>query len=217
MIFGKTVLVVGAHPDDEVLGAGGTLATLARDNAGRSVYVALVTALGDSIFGAERALVRYHDALLVAATLHTTLLTGGQSELNLSTRVVADWLRTLVRDLQPDIVLTHSVHDLHEDHRRVAEATMIACRPYEARGVRAVLSYIVDSFAIAERRPLLFSRLSESALQTKVACMLAYRTEVQTAPHPRSPEEIMDRARYFGSLVACDYAEPFDVVWGRIL
>jgi len=94
---------------------------------------------------------------------------------------------------------------------------MIACRPYEAPSVRAVLSYVVDPFAIAERRPLLFSRLSPRALEIKASCMEMYRTEVRDAPHPRSSEEIMDRARYFGSLIACDAAEPFDVVWGRIL
>ena len=115
-----------------------------------------------------------------------------------------DLIEEVVRELQPDVVYTHSEHDLHQDHRAVHAATLVA-----ARGVRKVLAYQSPSATI-EFRPSMFVPV-ENLLSRKLEAIAAF--ESQTAIRDYLEEDMLTAtARYWGRFGKTRYAEAFEVI-----
>ncbi|WP_309671605.1 PIG-L deacetylase family protein [Gemmatimonas sp.] len=222
----SNVLVVVAHPDDEVLGCGGTMARYARE--GHTVHVAM---LADGI-GARRptaaltlpddaaALVRRRAAAERAgAILGVASTTFGDFPDNRMDLVplldVAREVERLVTQFQPGIVLTHHAGDVNIDHRRIHEAVVTACRPQPGHPVHTVLTFEVASsteWQFATSAPVFapswFVDISDTlALQQEA--LAAYAEELRPWPHPRSPEALRDRARWRGASIGVEAAEAF--------
>jgi LmbE family N-acetylglucosaminyl deacetylase len=214
------VLVIAAHPDDEVLGAGATMARLAHEGA--EVHVAIVTEGCTSQYPDRPDLIEVKRAQAQAALEilgGTALHFGNLPDMQLDTVPlvrVNRFLEEVVRAVAPDVVFTHHAHDLNRDHRIVHEASVVACRPDSRHPVRALYAYdvlgvtnfggVTPSFAPG----VYFESLA--FLDRKVRALGAYDIEVRPFPHPRSAEAIEAQGRVYGALSATAWAEAFQVI-----
>jgi LmbE family N-acetylglucosaminyl deacetylase len=209
------VLVVAAHPDDETLGAGGTIARHARH--GDEVWVALMTN-GREPHGAIEAARRAGDVLGVKRVVFF-----GFPDQRLDDRALLDViqpLEQLVDELHPEIVYTHFANDVNQDHRVVFQATMVATRP--GSGVRRLLSFEAASSTewappIAGHvfAPSVYVDVAETLL-VKIEAMRCYsdapESEVRAYPHPRSYEAIEVYAKRHGIEAGLEAAEAFMLI-----
>jgi LmbE family N-acetylglucosaminyl deacetylase len=221
-----SVLVLAAHPDDEVLGCGGTIARLAAQ--GERVDVAI---LGEGITSryadrsqadpgeleALRECSRKAAGVLRAHELHLFDLPDNRFD-TVPLLDIVKLIEGLIEQIKPSVVYTQHGGDLNVDHRALYEATLAATRPLPGSCVRSVLSYEVASstewafgqFAPAFH-PNVFVEISDT-LPAKIAAMQAYESEARAFPHPRAPESLEAMARRWGSTVGVAAAEAFALV-----
>ena len=220
MIVFERILVVAAHPDDETLGAGGTIARWSDE--GRQVAVAFLTngvgARGDA-GGLEAASVRRTAATRAGEVFGVGELRFGDLPDNQLDQVpmlrVAQHVEGLIEEFQSELVLTHHPGDLNVDHRIAAEAVATACRPQPGHPVRFIWSFEVPSStewrlpnATSAFLPDVFVDISEH-WDDKRAALLAYEQELRTWPHARSLGAIEALARWRGASVGLGAAEAF--------
>jgi len=214
------VLVVAAHPDDEILGVGGTV----RKHALAGDEVRLLIAC-------EGVSMRYEDehrqrvvgqareagSILGAAEV----LFGELPDQRLDTlpRVeVFAKIEEVGRAVRPELIYTHFGGDVNHDHGVLFQAVQVATRPYSAPFVREVLAYETPSSTEwgmpavqGAFVPQVFVDIS-ATLEDKIRAFCRYEREVRPAPHPRSPESLRARAQTWGSVIGVAAAEPFMVV-----
>lgn len=208
-----TVLAVAAHPDDEVLGAGGTLAKHAA--AGHEVHVLIVT---------DGATTQYDDESLVAEKVDAARTCGDRlgaesvrfgdlPDMRLDDVAhveVNAVVEEVVDDVEPDVVYTHAHDDVNQDHVALAESTMVAARP--GSGVERVLAYEVPSgteWAAGDRfEPTVYVDVTDH-LDAKVDAFDAYEMERREYPHPRCERAIRARAETRGTEAGFEAAEAF--------
>lgn len=216
-----TVLAVVAHPDDEVIGPGGTLAAHAR--AGDEVHV-LILAEGKTSRGDDDpGLVSLTETDGACATLGVKAwrrldLRDNQLDtyplLELAKRV-----GTVVEDLAPEVVYTHHGGDLNIDHELTQRTVMIACRPHVST-VRWVFGFPTLSATDAgfaarpQFTPAVFVDVS-ATLSTKLAAMSCYGSELRDFPHPRSLPAMRAQAQLYGAHTGTHAAEGFSVLRGQ--
>jgi LmbE family N-acetylglucosaminyl deacetylase len=212
-IIMSTVLVIGAHPDDETLGVG---ATLARHVAEGDDVHALILCEGMSL--------RYPDAeddflaaeaRAAARILGFTSLTltglPDQGLDRLSLVEIAAPIEQQIRALQPNIVYTHWRGDINKDHVLVYDATLVATRCKE-KSIDKIYAYETPSeteWGIPyDFSPNYFVDVGRY-LDTKVQAMACYASQSPAAGHPRSVEHLRIRALYWGQCMMMGAAEAF--------
>jgi LmbE family N-acetylglucosaminyl deacetylase len=221
----RTVLVCAAHPDDEVLGCGGTMAR--HVDRGDTVHVIFVA---DGI-GARKGSSAEHERALVErreAAENAARVIGCQTphhldfpDQRLDTIPLLDItqsIEALLTTIRPDLIYTHHEGDLNADHRLVSEATMTAVRPTPGQGVVAVYGFETLSsteWVFHSRgtafRPNRFVGI-ETTLGRKLDALRAYRAEMRAFPHPRSYKTVEALATLRGSTVGLAAAEAFTVL-----
>jgi LmbE family N-acetylglucosaminyl deacetylase len=217
--LGRT-LVIAPHPDDEVLGAGATIARLAE--AGDEVHVAVVTRGRPPVYAdAEVAAIRdearkAHAHLGVRRTHWLDLPAAELTET--PTRTVNKAILDIVRHVDPDTIMVPFPGDIHVDHQRVFTSALVAARPHQARYPRTILSYETLSetnwnapYLTPQFSPNLFIDVSNT-LERKLEAFRFYASQVRMAPHERSPEALAALARLRGATVHLAAAEAFVVV-----
>ncbi len=211
-------LVIAPHPDDEVLGCGGTICRLAQ--AGREVHVAIVTKgwpplFPDAQVQQVRAEARVAAKRMGVAGLHfldlpvTRLIHIPEDELNGA-------LGRIVAQVRPHTVFLPWRGDLHEDHRQTFDAAFVALRPTPgAAPVRRVLSYETLSethWAAPGADPAFVPQVYldiSGQLDAKLDAMRCYASQLRPAPNARSLESIEALARMRGMTVGLPAAEAF--------
>jgi LmbE family N-acetylglucosaminyl deacetylase len=220
----RKILVVGAHPDDETLGAGGTMARYASE--GSEVWVCIVCD-GVTKRHAEVGLQRScaEDACEVLGVTKVVFCNLPDQRLDAMSLVdVIAPIEDCVRELQPDVVLTHFKDDVNQDHRVVFDATMVATRPVPGQCVRTLMCYETASstewaapFQGGVFAPNVFVDIT-GTLERKVEAMSRYAnthvSEVKEYPHPRSLSAVELYAKRQGVVVGTEAAEPFMLVRG---
>lgn len=213
----KRVLVIAAHPDDEVLGGGATLARLRSEGA--ELFVAIVTE-GWSVQYPDQPEMLEKKQQASKAALDALgggeLFHGNLANLQLDTVpavTVNTFLEQVVRDVKPDMVFTHHASDLNHDHRIVYQSSMVACRPWSGHLISAIYSYPILGVSDfggtrSEFSPNVFFAV-EKFLPNKLAALKAYEMEVRPFPHPRSLEAVEAQGRVYGSLCGLTWAEAF--------
>lgn len=211
------VLVIAAHPDDEVVGAGGTI--LKHCQHGDEVYLCIVTKAYTPEWSEEVIKEKRKEAIAASKILRikktyfcdlpTVMLdTIPQKNLN-------EHISKVVKEVQPDIVYTTNKGDLHIDHRLVFESTMVAIRPASSTSIKRVLSYetptLTPLFPESVFLPNVYVDISNT-LKFKIKAMSVYKTELREYPHPRSLKGISIHAKKRGLEIGVDAAEAFALI-----
>lgn len=219
------ILVVAAHPDDEILGCGGTIARLSTDYA---VYITIL-AEGVSSRYERRELTKPEELAKLHETTRRVAAQLGARELfllglpdnrfdELALLDVTKKVENLIAQLQPNVILTHHPGDLNIDHAITFRAVLTATRPLPRCPVREVYAFEVPSstewaFQRFEPafRPNVFMDIT-STIEVKIKSMQEYESEIRPFPHPRSAEAIRSIAQRWGSVVGLEYAEAFELI-----
>ncbi len=199
-----TTMAIVSHGDDEVLGMGGTLAQLVDPY----VFVCCTPVPGrQTIWQADES-----RKVLGAKRVHCQVWPDQLLD-TIPIATIADLIHTLIVERDVDTVYTHFAGDLNSDHRIVSEAVSVACRPSVSPVKRLYQCEVPSNTEYGEPfKPNTFVTLSDDAMDTKCQAMECYETEVQPAPHPRHPNSLRYRARYWGQQIGVTYAEPFVLV-----
>jgi LmbE family N-acetylglucosaminyl deacetylase len=214
------VLVIAAHPDDEVIGAGGTIARHVAE--GDSVFWCVVTQ-GYPPFRTEEELAAAKEQVrAVQAVLGIQeVFFCGFPTVQLNTvpyRQLSSALQAVMDEVRPATVYTTPPNDLNQDHRLVYDCTLVAARPLPGCPVRRLLAYEIGPTlryglpsGSSASMPNVFVDISEH-LDKKLEAMSCYKTQLCEPPHPRSLEGLRLLARERGLSVGLEAAECFQLV-----
>lgn len=219
----QAALVVVAHPDDEVLGCGGTVARLAAE--GKPVHVLLLGGVTTSRYKrAEKGDQVNKDACSseadrAAAALGAASLRRFDFKDNRFDGVpLLDLIKAVEEvkaQVRPDLVLTHDCSDLNVDHRLTHQAVLTAFRPDSGRAAiltcETLSSTEWQDQAMAAFAPNLYVAI-DGFVEKKIEAMRCYASELRAFPHPRSPEGIRCLAQKRGMEVCVPFAEAFRLV-----
>ncbi len=218
------VLVISAHPDDEVLGAGGTLAKHVRN--GDSVYACIlcVAAGARAVHPGEQALKDHmRSAGKIIGIKDWTTYTFPNVKFNTVPGLeLVQSIEKAIVQYRPDVIYTHHWSDVNIDHQAVCQATLGAVRLPErgregSKGlnvVKRVLAYEIPSstdWAMGHPAPFMptvFTNIEET-FDTKLAALREYDGVLRPFPHPCSEEGLRAYAHTRGMASACRLAEAF--------
>jgi LmbE family N-acetylglucosaminyl deacetylase len=221
---GKTILVVAAHPDDEVLGCGASIAKWTA--SGNTVHV-LIMAEG----GTSRGLVRNREAMskelsllgdsarqagIILGITSVKLLGFPDNRMDSLDRLdVIKAIEMEIDRLSPHTVVTHHCSDLNIDHRITHEAVITACRPQPGHPVKLLLAFEVASStewqltgSNAMFQPNWFEDVAKF-FDYKLKALEPYQSEMREWPHARSLKNLEYLARCRGGAIGCEFAEGF--------
>jgi LmbE family N-acetylglucosaminyl deacetylase len=212
------VLVIAPHPDDEVLGVGGTIARLTDE--GRRVTVVIVTKGSIEHFDAElidqgrKEAVEAHRLLGVAETVFLDLPAARLDQIPHVTINAA--LSQVIERVRPAIVFVPFRCDLHLDHQLVFDSTLVAARPTDGLVIGEILAYETLSETnwnasrgvTAAFLPDCYMRI-DKYLERKLAGMATYASQLREFPHERSLVAVEALARYRGATIGTNAAEAF--------
>lgn len=221
----SNVLVIVAHPDDEILGVG---ATIAKHVGNGDECFALILGEGMTSRYANRELA---DSLRVEElhkdTFNAAKIIGYKNvylenlpDNRFDSVDLLDIIKIVekyVDKIKPDIIYTHHSGDLNIDHRKTYEAVLTATRPIDKDCVKEI--YCFETVSSTEWnfeymnsfKPNYFVEITET-LEIKLIAMKCYKSELNEFPHPRSLENLKASAKKWGSVVGREYAEAFEVV-----
>lgn len=215
-------LIVAAHCDDELLGAGCYIDKLIAN--GEEVYVCCMTSYSD---------VREEDIDSKMKDIHkeigiskTYIAPYGASAIsNVAHLDKVKFIEGVILDCKCDTIITHSNLDLHKDHIEVSDLTMEAVRyfqrrpdEYKSNPIRKVMMMEIPCASLwGEERfnPNMFVDTSQASLEDKIERVSRYDNVIREAPHPRSSSSILALAKVRGAMCGCDYAEAFRIVFEK--
>ena len=216
----KHILVVAAHPDDEALGCGGTLARHASE--GDAVYAMFMTGgvgarrLKESRFERRKLADKAARILGMKESAYHNFPDNAMDCMPLLD--VVQVIEKAVRILKPYIIYTHHAGDLNVDHGVTARAVMVSCRPLPGSSVEAIYGFEVlsstewagpaaeDAFC-----PAHFVNI-EKDFTVKMKALKAYASEMRDFPHARSYEAVEALATLRGTQIGVKKAEAFGVI-----
>lgn len=212
------VCVVSPHPDDELLGAGGTLIQSAA--AGMAVYWVIVTTMNErdgflpkQIESRQKEIDAVVKELPFAGVLSLDFPAAGLDRVSDSelvrgiTKALCDW--------RPDTVLLPWRNDAHTDHRKVFDASLAAAKSFRAPYIRTMLSMEILSETNFARRPGFTPNWYvdiSNHLERKIELLHLFESELAAHPFPRSVESIRALATLRGSEVGVGAAEAFMLI-----
>lgn len=225
----KKILLVVAHPDDELLGCGGTMYRLIHENNCHIKVIILgegITSRSDQRdtekWKTELAIHRNNIAKAQAAIGYQEIGIYDFADNRFDTVALLDIVKVIEKEkvsFTPDVIFTHHGGDVNIDHQRTFEAVITACRPMQNENVRIIITF--ETFSGTEWRastdprhfiPNLFFEISKEGLDAKVTGMESYEFEKREYPHPRSPKALEIAAQRWGVAVGKQYAEAFCLV-----
>lgn len=222
----KRILVVVAHPDDEVLGCGATMHRLIHEYNGQ--IRAVILGEGLTSRSDQRNAERWREKL----EIHRENIKSAQQLIGYQSVGIYDFpdnrfdsvdLLDIIKvvekekeQFRPEIIFTHHGGDLNIDHQRTFEAVMTATRPMEDECVKSVITFETPSGtewrASSDPKhfiPNMFVQISEKDLEAKILAMEHYEFEKRAYPHPRSPEALRILAQRWGVVASVGFAEVF--------
>jgi LmbE family N-acetylglucosaminyl deacetylase len=225
----KKILIVVAHPDDELLGLGATMNKLIKEyNVTTHVVI-----LGEGITSRsdERDVKIWKKQLAI----HRENIKNAQNAIGYHGTSIHDFpdnrfdsvaLLDIIKAIekekqhfQPEVIFTHHGGDVNVDHQKTFEAVMTACRPMQDEKAKTIITFETPSGtewrSPTDPRhflPNLFISVSKNNIDAKIKGMESYEFERREYPHPRSPEALTIQAQRWGVMVGVIYAEAFCLV-----
>lgn len=213
----NNILVIAAHPDDEVLGAGGTILKHVKS---KDKVTLIILSEGEASRGKQANTIKRQNQakrvsqLLGVANLHLEKLPDNEFD-KISLLTITKTLERYIYSIKPNIIYTHNISDLNIDHQITAKSVITACRPQPNFFVKKILSFEVLSstewqFA-GSFCPNEFVNITEY-IDKKIQIIKMYKDELRKYPHPRSAEGVRILARYRGMQVGFLFAEAFQII-----
>ena len=217
-------LVVVAHPDDEILGAGATIHKLIKE--GNNVAVVIMS--GQAAARVNRSKTLYDDEIKAMSIIGVEKVYHADFpniKMNTSPHLeVVQFVEECIRDWNAEAIITHHPADVNIDHIETAKAVIAACRLFQrVDGLpkfrelmyMEVPSSTEWSLNTAENRfqPNTFIEVGDEGIKTKIAALEAYTGVMRPFPHPRSVEALTGLAAYRGAQAGIKYAEAFECVF----
>jgi N-acetylglucosamine malate deacetylase 1 len=220
----RTILVISAHPDDEILGCG---ASIAKWTAAGDIVHIVIMAEGET----SRDMVRNRDAknekllLLEKSALRAGKIVGATSvkllnfpDNRMDSLDMLDVVKAIeneIESVKPNMVVTHHGGDLNIDHRITHEAVITACRPQPEGFVKILLTFEVPSStewrpagSSAVFQPNWFEDIGDT-IDCKIEALKVYQSEMRERPHARSLKNVESLAQWRGGTVGYMFAEGF--------
>ena len=221
-------LIVVAHPDDEVLGAGAAIKKLTDE--GNTVDLCILSAAAGA-----RAFRPADEELSSDLYASSKLLGIGRVyegsfkniEMNNEPHLhLVQFIEKAITGSQPDVIVTHHPADTNNDHMHTSMACQAAIRLFQRREnvkplselwymeVPSSTEWSVNT-AMNRFQPNLFIEVGKERVETKIAALATYRGVMRPYPHPRSEEALIGLAAYRGAQSGCVYAEAFECAFRR--
>ena len=230
------ILVIVAHPDDEVLGMGGTLKKLSNKNHDIKI-VFLATGISarrsekftnETKYKIDKSLTKKmkeqikklrldaKTALKILGIKDIEFFNFPDNEMDkISNLEITKTIESIIKKFNPEIIYTHTKNDINVDHRAIFNATITATRPTTKLNVKKVICFEVpsssewnfgDTFS-----PNIFVEIKKE-LSYKTKAIEAYKTELKKFPHPRSAKALDVIAKRWGTVSGFDAAEAFELI-----
>jgi LmbE family N-acetylglucosaminyl deacetylase len=220
-------LTVTAHPDDEVLGFGGTCFQLTKH--GHKVYNLILSG------NVEARSFRPDIKELISDTNSAQKIIGAEPPIlgdfpNIKFNTVphldlVKFIEKNIEELSPDFIITHHPYDLNNDHYHVSKACQAASRLFQRKDIKPIkglyfmeiLSSTDWAFPVNNQnfQPNTFIEIGSEGVQAKIASLYAYKGIMRNYPHPRSDESLKSLAILRGSQAGLNYAESFQAIFQR--
>jgi LmbE family N-acetylglucosaminyl deacetylase len=225
----KKILLVVAHPDDELLGLGATMHKLIHEQQCHIHVVILgegITSRADNrdtqLWEKELATHRQNIKNAQAAIGYQSVSIYDFPDNRFDSVALLDIIKVIEKEkanFKPEVIFTHHGGDVNIDHQRTFEAVITACRPISHEYVKTIITFETPSGtewrASTDPRhfiPNLFFSVNKSNIEAKIRGMECYEFEKRDFPHPRSPEALKVQAQRWGVVVGSEYAEVFCLV-----
>ena len=222
----KKILVVAAHPDDEVLGCGATIAKhVALGNEVRVIILGEGVRARRGVKNARQKIktleleaTKANRFLGVSRTIFLGLPDNALDNVSLLT--IIQKIERIIERYMPQLVYTHHHGDVNIDHQLTARAMQAVCRPLPESSIEMVLAFEVASsteWSFQSDRifaPNVFYDVS-GFFDKKIKAMELYQSEIRQFPHPRSSEYLRALARVRGGQAGFNFAEGFSLVYSR--
>lgn len=218
----KKVLTFFAHPDDETLAAGATIRKMTK--FGIEVYVAIpATGIHARRYiekqvrdkALEELRIDCQNALSVLGVKPNNIFFGEFSDNELDRHTLLDliqWLEDIIREVEPQLILTHHRFCTNIDHQYCHEAVVVATRPSVNSHIDVFCGEVPSSTGYlkpVQWEPNLYIEVTEEDIEAKVTAMETYKGEARPYPHPRSREVLKALAMVRGSEAGFNFAEAF--------
>lgn len=215
----KRILIICAHPDDEVLGCGGTIAKLTEQ--GHELRLLVLTdgesSRIDPAVDRKRKSLKASCEILGIASYEELSFEDSKLDACPIFDIVQE-IEKMIKKFSPQVVYTHSPQDVNQDHQVAFKATLIACRPLPDSSIEQILTYEVPSstdygqaHSIPAFNPTVFEVLTDKHVATKMRALECYKDELRPFPHSRSRENIKALLTVRGCSVGSAAAEAFEL------
>jgi LmbE family N-acetylglucosaminyl deacetylase len=221
----KKILVVASHPDDEILGAGGTIHKCSTHLSSEAKAIILSKGVASRLNKDNETLQEEikrneHDikrATSIVGFKEVEVFDLPDNEFDtVSLLSVVKIIEQQINSFEPDMILTHHNYDLNVDHRITSQAVMTASRPIDNN--LQIASFETPSSTEWQFpdnhlsfNPNLFIKLEKDSIEAKMDAIDAYTGEVRDYPHPRSPLALEVIAKRWGTVIGSPFAEAFRV------
>jgi len=223
---GSNILVVAAHPDDDILGCGGLMAKYSSDCTFKVLFLAegVSARYSEDQIKSDECLNQIKSRELNCIDALKLLNIDDPIFINypcgrLDTIPIIEINKRIEENISffnPDIILTHSPTDCNNDHKIIFNSVMMATRPGGLQTVKSVACFEINSSTewnfIDEFFPNYFEEIDEKHLNLKINALEKYVDEIRTKPHPRSAEGVKTLAKYRGFKVGFNFAEAYRII-----
>ncbi len=220
----KKILIVAAHPDDEVLGCFATVAKLIQE--GYEAYT-LILSGGKTSRGEinkkelellKKEMEKANNVIGIKKVFQANFPDNSFDSVSLLD--IVKEIEKIKNKIKPEIIFTHHIGDMNIDHQITHKAVLTATRPMQGECVKTIYameipsstewnSYSAETIFI----PNIFFEV-EKTIDLKIEAMSKYQSELREYPHPRSLQHIKELAKVSGNKVGLNYCENFILVRG---
>ena len=206
------ILVISAHPDDEVLGMGATIKKLSKTN---KICLCVVSEGASSQYSDKKMIKVRRDACKKASKILgiSDIVFLDYPDMRLDTishLEINKELEKIIKKFKPKIVYSPPSHDLNKDHQKVFESSLVVTRPLVS-SVKSLLCYELPGPVREPFRPTIYENV-EKEFSYKIKGFKMYKSEIMKFPHPRSINAIENLAIYRGTQSGLRKAEAFELV-----
>ncbi len=216
----KKILIISAHPDDEILGCGGLIARIKKTNKIQIVF--LTDGVSSRKKDKKNINIRKKETLKLFNYLKINkpiFFNFNDNQLDSESLLdIVKKIESVIKTFKPNIVFTHYENCLNIDHQIAYKATITACRPLKKYNfIEQIISYEVPSsteWMISNKfifKPNIYLNISKQ-IDDKIKYLKFYKSELKKYPHSRSIKGIKTVASFRGIASGCKYAEAYILI-----